>query len=324
MAVGEETKAEWGSLALRITRQAITPAPSVVRRTKGVERPEDMCSDPEDPLAWEEKFRNFNLTHFGDSELAEAPNRVRLVKILETDVKAMRLLTESENAPSRDVRPGRLAHAIYGFGDASQDGFGASIEIKGKGVVWRSGTWSRTMREEYSNYREFRDLVEMIESLVQDGTLRGHELFMFTDNSTAESAFFKGTSSSEKLFNLVLRLRKIEMEGGLFIHLIHVAGTGMIWSGVDGLSRGDHNAGVLAGDPMISFIPLSQNASERSPGLLPWIKSLAIPTRNKSEPMRVLSPTEWVAAHSSGGPYVWLPPPAAAAAAIEWLGQSIQ
>ena len=79
------------------------------------------------------------------------------------------------------------------------------------------------MQEESSNYRELRNLVEMIEALVKDGTLKGHELFMFTDNSTAESAFFKGTSSSEKLFNLVLRLRRIEMEGHLFIHLVHVS-----------------------------------------------------------------------------------------------------
>jgi hypothetical protein len=44
-------------------------------------------------------------------------------------------------------------------------------------------------------------------------------------------------STSKKLFDLVLRLRKIEMEGDLFIHLVHVLGTQMIWSGAaDGLS----------------------------------------------------------------------------------------
>jgi hypothetical protein len=105
---------------------------------------------------------------------------------------------------------------------------------------------------------------------------------MFTDNSTAEAAFFKGTSTSEKLFNLVLRLRKIEMKGQLFIHLIHVAGTRMIWSGVDGLSRGDHNGGVMAGEDMLSFVPLSQSAAERSSSLLPWVKKWAAP-KDKSK-----------------------------------------
>jgi hypothetical protein len=61
--------------------------------------------------------------------------------------------------------------------------------------------------------------VESIVNFVATGTLSGHELFMFTDNSTAESAFFKGTSSSEKLFDLVLQLRKIEMEGSYTFNL---------------------------------------------------------------------------------------------------------
>jgi hypothetical protein len=287
------------------------------------EQPEPMFSDPEDPLSWEEKFGNFNLSQFGESELSAPPLRVRPVKRLAADVEAMLKLTESEDPPSRPVRPGRRAHAVYGFGDASKDGFGASIEIEGKGIVWRSGTWTRTMREESSNFREFRNLVEMIESLVAKGTLSGHELFMFTDNSTAEAAFFKGTSTSEKLFNLVLRLRKIEMEGKLFIHLVHVAGTRMIWSGVDGLSRGDQNAGVMAGETMLSFVPLSQSALERSTGLLPWVKTWADP-KDKSKSVKVLSPTEWCDPHPSGETYVWAPPPAAARAAIEWLAQSIQ
>jgi hypothetical protein len=223
-------------------------------------------------------------------------------------------LTESEEAPSRVVQPGRVANAIYGFGDASKDGFGVSIEIQGEGVVmWRSGTWSQTMREESSNYREFCNLVETIESLVTRGTLRGHELFMFTDDTTSEAAFFKGTSSSKKVFNLVLRLEKIEMEGDLFIHLIHVAGTRMIWSGVDGLSRGDHNAGVMAGDPMLSFVPLAQDAKERSPGLVAWVDSWANPSKHKTKmTMKSLSPTEWCNPHPSGGTSLWLLPLAAA------------
>jgi hypothetical protein len=263
--------------------------------------------DPEDPLSWEEKFGNFNMVRFGEDELTRPPVLVRPVRRLRVDVLAMMELTSSKDAPRRSVRPGKRAHAIYGFGDASKDGFGASIEVEGKGVVWRSGTWSKSMREESSNYREFRNLVEMIEKLVKGGSLAGHELFLFTDNSTAESAFFRGTSSSEKLFDLMLRLRKIEMEGNLFIHLVHVAGTRMIWSGVDGLSRGDHNAGVMAGEAMLSFVPLSQNAAERSPSLLPWVRSWAAP-KDTSKDVKILSPTEWCDPHPSGGTYVWVPP----------------
>jgi hypothetical protein len=179
-----------------------------------------------------------------------------------------------------------------------------------------------SIREESSNFREFKNLVESIENFVKSGELEGHELFMFTDNSTAESAFFKGTSSSKKLFELVLRLRKIEMEGNLKIHLIHVAGTRMIWSGIDGLSRGDHNAGVMTGESMLSFVPLSKSASERSKNLLSWVHSWAGDAGGRQK-VSVLSPTDWCGAHPEGNTYVWLPPPAAAEAAFEWLGQSI-
>jgi hypothetical protein len=163
-------------------------------------------------------------------------------------------------------------------------------------------------------------LVEVIESLVKQGTLRGHELFLFTDNSTAESAFFKGTSSSEKLFNLVLRLQKIEMEGELFIHLVHVAGTQRIWSGVDGLSRGDRNAGVMAGDCMLSFVPLlSQSVNERSPKLLPWIHSWATLTRSKGKPVIVLLPTRWCDSHLEGvhSQKTWVDSPSHCASAYD-------
>jgi hypothetical protein len=303
-----------GHAAVLGTRSSTSrPNPGVLKPgPKGVENPVSMFLDPEDPLSWEEKFGNFNLSRFGEDGTTQPPSMVRPVKRLRADIKAMMELTESEDAPRRPVRPGKVANAIYGFGDASKDGFGVSIEIQVKGIVmWRSGTWSQTMREESSNYQEFCNLVETVKSLARKGALQGHELFTFTDNSTSESAFFKGTSSYEKLFDLVLRLWKIEMEGNLFIHLIHVAGTRMIWTGVDGLSCGDRNAGVMAGGSM------------RSASLLPWIESWAAPPRRKGKLMKLLSPTKWCDPHLSGGTYVWLPPPAAAAAAIEWLGQSI-
>lgn len=55
--------------------------------------------------------------------------------------------------------------------------------------------------------------------------LKKSELFVFTDNTTEESAFFKGTSLSKKLFNLVLELRELQM---LKLHLVHVSGQRMI------------------------------------------------------------------------------------------------
>jgi hypothetical protein len=106
------------------------------------------------------------------------------------------------------------------------------------------------------------------------------------------------------------------MEGNLTIYLIHAAGTRMIWSGIDGLSRGDHNAGVMTGESMLSFVPLAKNAGERSEELLTWVHSWAGDARGSQE-VSVLNPTDWCGAHPDGKTYVWLPPPAAAAAACE-------
>lgn len=296
------------------------------RRKKGVQVPEVVPLrfadwDLEDPLSWEEKFGNFNLARFDSDDIMRPPLKVAPVKRLKDDLYALHELTHHEKPPRRLVRLGKFARAVYGFGDASKDGFGAFVEIQDHGVVWRSGVWKLSIRDESSNYREFKNLVESIETFVAKGTLKGHELFMFTDNSTAESAFFKGMSSSEKLFDLVLRLRKIEMAGELVIHLIHVAGTRMIWSGGDALSRGDHNAGVMTGEEMLSFVPLAKSASARSNELLSWVHSWA--GAGGRQKVSVVPPTEWCGVHPEGGTFVWLPPPAAAATAVEWLGQSI-
>ena len=78
-------------------------------------------------------------------------------------------------------------------------------------------------------------------------------MFLFTDNTTAEYAFYKGNSSSEKLFSLVLRLRKLQMHGNITLHLIHIAGTRMIDCGKDGLSRGVTNEGVMTGNHLLDF-----------------------------------------------------------------------
>jgi hypothetical protein len=61
------------------------------------------------------------------------------------------------------------------------------------------------------------------------------------------------------------------MDGGLNLWVIHVAGTRMIEQGTDGGSRGDMNQGVLAGEPMLQYVPLHLTALERIPQLEPWI-----------------------------------------------------
>jgi hypothetical protein len=56
------------------------------------------------------------------------------------------------------------------------------------------------------------------------GYLANSEFWLFTDNSTAKSCFFKVGSSSKALHDLVLRLKRVELEAGFTLYIVHVAG----------------------------------------------------------------------------------------------------
>ena len=290
-----------------------------------------------EPLLWEPKFG----TDWEDA--AQEPAYGLPVPRLGRDVQSLLALTGSVAPPKRRVRMTGQVRVLYGFGDASKQGFGASIEMPDKSIHWRFGQWrlddepylgpdlsrgepawegGSHRKEKSSNYRELRNLVEALEDALDKGLLDGREIFMFTDNSTAESAFFKGTSSSELLFDLVLRLRKIEMTGRCVLHVIHVAGTRMIWQGTDGLSRGDRNAGVMAGESMLSFVPLHMAVHERSPDPVAWFQSWCGETMS-SLPIRILSPNDWPTVLGTRGTYLWAPPPAAADIAVEYMARAI-
>ena len=160
-------------------------------------------------------------------------------------------------------------------------------------------------------------MVESLEKASEAGLLTNTEVWLFTNNTTAETAYFRGFSKSRQLHGLVLRLRLLEMRLGIIIRAIDVSGKRMIQVGVDGVSRGDLNAGVLAGANMPSFVPLHLSAVDRSEELLSWLLSW---TGNNTV---VLGKSDWPRPHSNCGTYVWAAAPAAAGAALEWLGESI-
>jgi hypothetical protein len=201
----------------------------------------------------------------------EAPVKVKAKPRLEQcDVPALERLFKADEPPKRLIQSKRVAEfyygfgdakragkVYYGFGDASQDGFGFNMqEQQGDTIHYRFGQWCDGVSEKSSNYRELYNLVARLEELVAEGKLDGCEVFIFTDNTTAEAAFYKGNSSSKHLYELVLCLRELEMKGILRLHVIHVAGTRMQAEGADGTSRGDHATGVMSGDLVLDYVPL--------------------------------------------------------------------
>jgi hypothetical protein len=219
---------------------------------------------------------------------SEPPAFVDSAPRLCDDIQYLQRLFSTPEPPLHYLRPMHVQLAIYGFVDASGSGLGSSFQLPANTLLYRQGVWGRDADNVSSNYRELRNLVEAIEDGVQSGDLAEAELFVFTDNSTAEGAYSKGNSDSRLLFDLVLRLRTLDMSGSLRLHVIHVAGTRMISQGTDGLSRGDLTEGVLAGIPMLSFIPLHLSPLQRSPLLLDWIREWC-PMRN----INPLTPEQW-------------------------------
>ena len=266
-------------------------------------------------------MRHVVRKQFGvDSPHAPPDGRTIPAPRLIEDLRALKLLTASKSPPLRVVRPKKVAHVFYGFGDASGKGRGSTIQgfhavdskrgsdASATDLIYRVGVWGAEVEMESSNYRELANLVEDTEAEARAGHLAESELFLFTDNSTAESAFYKGSSSSKKLHSLVLRLQRVALDYSIILHVIHVAGTRMIAQGTDGCSRGVLMEGVMAGQGMLSFIDLDKSACERSPSLLPWIRSWC-----GRPDLKPLTPAEWyVEGHGIIGGHrdkrnVWIP-----------------
>jgi hypothetical protein len=312
--------------------------PSMRPYLKGVHLTVDSWRLGRDEDGWKDPTWCGPPVESGEAE-PEAPETVKAVNRLAWDLEALRILFSAGTPAVRTIRPSGVVSVIYGFGDASGSGFGSSF-THDNGVAYRVGVWGSDADGESSNYRELRNLVEAVEAEVKDGNFRDTELFLFTDNSTAEAVFYRGTSSNRKLFNLVLRLHRLEMTCGLVVHMIHVAGTRMKDQGTDGLSRGDLLEGVMKGNDFLSYIPIHLSACERSPKLAAWLEKVF----GDRDSLELLSPNDWFkrghditgwererppgwSARSPGlwypklesGCYLWEPPPAAARFAVEEL-----
>jgi hypothetical protein len=248
-------------------------------------------------------------------EEPEIPLFVKAVPRFKDDVAALQRLMGCAKPPLKRVRCRRSAKCYYGFGDASGSGFGATIQIDGE-IHYEYGQWCLEVKEEKSsNWRELNNLVEALERIVVEQALSGSEIFIFTDNSTTEAAFWKGISSSPLLFELVLRLKELEFAFDLTLHVIHVSGRRMIDEGADGLSRADHGDGVMTGEDIRKYFPLHLSPTSREPNVAQWIADVT-----QGLDFQVLDATGWFDGAHAFRNFVWSVPPAAAEVVVEQLG----
>jgi hypothetical protein len=117
-------------------------------------------------------------------------------------------------------------------------------------------------------------VVKRQETLNTVNALADHEVFVLTDNSAFEGSYYKGHSTSRELSNIVFHLYKAQRSGGFILHVLHISGKRMKATGVDGLSRGDHTEGMMAGEDPMSFLPFHLGADTRSRGRVgKWVRS---------------------------------------------------
>jgi hypothetical protein len=184
------------------------------------------------------------------------------------------------------------------------------------------------------NYKELKNLVDTVSKEAKAGQLQDCKLFMFTDNLTAESCFYQGSSKLRQLHALVLVLRTLEMTYGMTIHAIHVSGKQIIAQGTDGCLRGSLMEGVMTSKDMLTFVDLALNTVECHPPILDWVRTwtdcldlVALMPEGWYEEGHgttgggVLDKHKvWIPTHGKkGGLFLWTPPPAMSDAAIEEL-----
>ena len=259
------------------------------------------------------------------------PKVVMPVPRLFDDVEMLLHLMKCERPAQIPARYSRTVEVIYGFADASGRGLGSTVQMgSNENLVVRMGVWSTNEEaENSSNWKELRNLRESIMEEGERGNLKNSMVFMVTDNSTVEGAFYKGNTPSRALFEEIMKLKGCEIKYQFILYVMHCSGTRMISQGTDGVSRGVLNEGSLGGMPLRSFLPVNLNALERSQGLKVWINSWM------PQGYHILTPEEWfVEGHDlrfvetgkfprkmsyAAGTYLWIPPPAGGDVALEQL-----
>jgi hypothetical protein len=143
--------------------------------------------------------------------------------------------------------------------------------------------------------------------------LKLSEVFLYTDNQTAEGSYFRGTAKSRALSEVIVTLCKLQMQFDFILHVVWIAGTRMIQQGTYGLSRGEENGIATCGMSLGGMFPLHLSAVARSAMLEDWIHGWADTGRK----LEVLEPRGCFTSAPQRGSFGWFPAPAEADSAID-------
>ena len=168
---------------------------------------------------WRLPYRLRELSELQEDSSGRKPRplAVKGVPRLMDDLVVLMKFTASATPPRVAARPSQSL-AMFIVWDASGTGFGGSTWKAGEANITASfGAWDKRLMRESSNFKEAYNLVLLLEHQISQGQIEsGSEIFVFTDNLTAERAFNKGASTSKSLHDLIVRIRSLEMQGLIF------------------------------------------------------------------------------------------------------------
>ena len=118
--------------------------------------------------------RELELELFGREE-AVAPHLVTASASVANDVEALAAIFAPQTVPVVGVRSKLVITVVYGFGDASGTGLGATFTC-GSGLNFRVGVWGSKEDPESSNWKEFTNVVESLEEEREEGNLDSAEV----------------------------------------------------------------------------------------------------------------------------------------------------
>ena len=131
------------------------------------------------------------------------------------------------------------------------------------------GSWTfEVTKSKNLNFRKAANLVTRLKWLIFDCQIeKGSEVFIITDNAVVKSTYFKGSTKVRPLHDMIVQLRKLELEGKLIVDFTWCSGSRMISQGTDGLLRRELATGVMQGKTTLDFLPLNESAFQHYPTL---------------------------------------------------------
>jgi hypothetical protein len=248
------------------------------------------------------------------------PPLTKITPELLAHAEALLELFDTEEPRAVFIRPSSASKFRYYVGDASREGLGGATQYPDGSIKSRRGVWDEGFAKGDSNLHEAQNQVNHLLNEVRAGLHDGCAVWAFTDNGCWSAVWRKGLSTARHLFQLVVKLKIACRDHEVYLSVCHISGDRMIETGIDGLSRGDFESGMMLGYDIQHYLPLARTAFEVAGcTLIPWLRDWM-----GEDYHGPLDPEGWFWAGHLPGIHVWIPPPAAALIALRQLARTRQ